>query len=62
MSAKHPDDGKYVVTQNGQRVSGNLHETQGQAQAEADKTRKEQPVRENAQQAPPPKVVQNLYG
>lgn len=59
---KHQDDGKFVVVENGQRVSGNLHETQGQAQGEADAAKKQRPVTEGGQPASQPKVVQNLYG
>lgn len=62
MPAKHPDDGKYVVVQDNQRVSGNLHEQQSAAQAEADKLKKNQPVTEGQPQPPAPKVAQNLYG
>lgn len=60
--ANHPDDGKFVVVQDGQRVSGQLHETQGQAQSEADKIKQQKPVNEEQGQQAPPKVVQNLYG
>jgi hypothetical protein len=59
---KHPDDGKFVVVQDGQRVSGELHETQGAAQTEADKAKAQRPVTEGGQQPEGPKVVQNLYG
>lgn len=61
---KHPDDGKHVVVQNGQRVSGTLHETRATADKEAEALRKNQPVVETGQgKAPePPKVAQNLYG
>lgn len=59
---KHEDDGKYVVVENGQRVSGKLHETQGNAQAEAEAAKKQQPVTEGTTQPAVPKVVQNLYG
>ena len=60
--AKHPDDGKFVVVQGDQRVSGELHETKGAAQTEADATKKQRPVTEGGAQPPEPKVVQNLYG
>ncbi len=59
---KHPDDGKYVVVQGDQRVSGTLHETQQTAQSEADKAKQQRPVVEGQQAPPAPKVVQNLYG
>jgi hypothetical protein len=59
---KHQDDGKFVVVENDKRVSGTLHETQGQAQGEADATKKQRPVTEGGQQTSQPKVVQNLYG
>jgi|PlaIllAssembly_1097288.scaffolds.fasta_scaffold363097_2 hypothetical protein len=61
----HPDDGKFVVVQNGQRVSGQLHEKQDTAQAEAAKVEKKRPVNETGQpvaESGPIKVVQNLYG
>ena len=60
--ATHPDDGKYVVVQGDQRVSGKLHETQATAQGEADAQKKARPVTEGQQAPPAPKVVQNLYG
>ncbi len=59
---KHPDDGKFVVVQGDQRVSGQLHEAQAGAQAEADKAKQQKPVAEGQQAPPAPKVVQNLYG
>lgn len=59
---KHEDDGKFVVVDKGQRVSGTLHETHGQAQGEADAAKKQRPVTEGGQQPSEPKVVQNLYG
>jgi hypothetical protein len=59
---KHTDDGKYVVVKNGQRVSGQLHETKEAAQAEADKAKASQPVSEGQKDSEAPKVVQNLYG
>jgi pyrimidine deaminase RibD-like protein len=61
----HPDDGKFVVVQGGQRVSGQLHEKQDTAKAEAEALQKKRPVVEAGQGAPAPeapKVVQNLYG
>lgn len=60
--AKHPDDGKFVVVQGGQRVSGQLHENQGAAQSEADTAKKQRPVTESDQKPEEPKVTQNLYG
>jgi hypothetical protein len=64
--ATHPDDGKYVVVKDGQRVSGQLHEKQADAQAEAEQIQKKQPVVEGQggtpKPAPPPEVKQNLYG
>lgn len=59
--SKHPDDGKYVVVQSGQRAGG-LHETQDQAQKEANKMKR--PVQEGkkATEESQPKVVRNLYG
>lgn len=62
MAQKHPDDGKFVVVQGGQRVSGDLHETSGGAQKEADKAQKQRPVTEGGQQPAEPQVKQNLYG
>lgn len=59
---KHPDDGKHVVVQNGQRVSGKLHETKDAAQAEADTVKKQRPVTEGSKPADEPKVAQNLLG
>lgn len=59
---KHPDDGKFVVVENGQRVSGTLHETQGQAQQEADTAKKQRPVSEGQAAPAQPKVAQNLLG
>lgn len=59
---KHQDDGKFVVVEGGQRVSGELHETQGAAQTEADAAQKQRPVTEGGQQPSAPKVAQNLYG
>jgi hypothetical protein len=56
---KNPDDGKFVVVQDGKRVSGELHETQAGAQAEAEKAKRQ--VNESAP-TEQPKVVQNLYG
>jgi len=58
----HPDDGKFVVVQEGQRVSGQLHETKPAAQAEADAAKKQRPVTESGQQPVAPTVKQNLYG
>jgi hypothetical protein len=58
----HPTDGKYVVTQDGKRVSGQLHETSQQAQAEADKLKEKQPVKEGQAPASQPTVKQNLCG
>ncbi len=58
----HPDDGKFVVVEGGQRVSGKLHETQGAAQTEANTAKKQRPVTEGSKQAPEPAVKQNLYG
>lgn len=62
MSSKHPSDGKFVVVQGGQRIS-DLHESEQQAIAEADRLRK----LAESQGAPktesePVKVVKNLYG
>ena len=61
----HPDDGKHVVVQGGQRVSGQLHESLEKAKAEADALRAKRPVVETGKPgASPesPKVVQNLLG
>jgi len=61
----HPDDGKFVVVQGGQRVSGQLHEKQEAAKAEAETVTKKRPVVEAGQpvaESQPVKVVQNLYG
>ena len=61
----HPDDGKFVVVQGGQRVSGQLHEKKDTAQAEATAVEKKRPVQETEQpvaESQPVKVVQNLYG
>ena len=58
----HQDDGKFVVVQDGKRVSGTLHETQQQAQSEADKLKAKQPVKEGQATTPQPTVKQNLYG
>jgi hypothetical protein len=61
--SKHPDDGKFVVVQDGKRVTGNLHGTQQEALTEADQQKK---LRESQGQAakaqPPVEVKQNLYG
>lgn len=64
MMSTHPDDGKFVVVQGGQRVSGQLHENQKAAQAEAEAAQKKQPVVEgqSSEGKEPVKVVQNLYG
>ncbi len=54
-----------MVVQDGQRVSGQLHEKQDTAKAEAEALQKKRPVVEAGQGAPAPeapKVVQNLYG
>lgn len=59
---KHSEDGKFVVVQGNQRVSGNLHETQAGAQAEANKAKEQRPVQEGQGSQPEPKVVQNLFG
>lgn len=60
---QHKDDGKYVVVQGGQRVTGKLHDSQQQAVSEADQHKK---LRESqgqaAQSAPPVEVKKNLYG
>lgn len=58
--AKHPDDGKFVVVEGNQRVSGNLHTTKTDAQKEVEQVKKDKPVTEG--QAPQPAVKQNLYG
>jgi hypothetical protein len=58
---KHQDDGKFVVVQDGKRVSGNLHATEQQALVEAEKQKKLRESQGQASQAPV-KVVQNLYG
>jgi len=58
----HETDGKYLVVEGGQRVSGKLHENQKDAQAEADKIQQKRPVVEAGGQAEPPKVVRNLCG
>ena len=59
----HPDDGKFVVVQDGKRVSGTLHETEQKAKEEADRQRK---LRESQGQAAkeqaPVEVKRNLYG
>jgi hypothetical protein len=65
--ANHPDDGKFVVIQGGQRVSGQLHETQAAATAEAEALKTKRPVNEagnsqGAAESKPVKVVQNLLG
>lgn len=60
--AKHPDDGKFVVVEGDQRVSGTLHEKQESAQAEAETIKKQKPVVEGQQpKTPEPAVKQNLY-
>ena len=60
----HPDDGKFVVVQDGRRVTGTLHGDQQQALNEAEQLKKK--LRESqgqqAQAAPPVEVKQNLYG
>lgn len=59
---KHPDDGKHVVVQGGQRISG-LHDSEQQALEEAKKLNKlKESQGQAAQQAPPAQVKQNLYG
>jgi len=59
----HQDDGKFVVVQDGKRVSGQLHEQKQTADTEAAKVKARQPVQEGGNQpAQQPKVVQNLYG
>jgi hypothetical protein len=58
----HPTDGKFVVVQDGKRVSGQLHETQGQAQVEADQLKAKRPVKEGQDKADQPTVKQNLLG
>lgn len=60
---KHPDDGKFVVVQNGQRIS-DLHETEQAAIQEATKQRKlaETASPQVKQEAEKIAVKQNLYG
>lgn len=62
MTKSHPDDGKFVVVEGDQRVSGKLHETKEAAQTEADIAKKQKPVVEGQPKPPEQKVVQNLYG
>lgn len=63
MAVKHPDDGKFVVVQGGQRISDLLPNEQ-EAIQEANRLRKLSETRAQAQetQAPPVEVKQNLYG
>lgn len=57
---KHQDDGKHVVVQDGKRVSGTLHQTQQEAQQEANR---QNAVNEGkGQKKPLAEVKQNLYG
>lgn len=62
----HPTDGKFVVVQDGHRVSGQLHEDENKAKAEAEAERKKHPVVEAGQpgvaESAPIKVVRNLCG
>ena len=60
--AKHKDDGKFVVVQDGQRVSGQLHEKKEEAESEADALKKKQSVMEGKKPTPQPTVKVNLYG
>lgn len=59
---KHPDDGKFVVVQGGQRVS----EVQPNQAAAIEEAKRLNKLRESqgqpAQAAPPAEVKQNLYG
>jgi hypothetical protein len=63
MTAKHPDDGKFVVVQGGQRISDLLPNEQAAIQ-EATRLRQLQEGRDKAQEhtSPPVEVKQNLYG
>ncbi len=59
---KHPDDGKFVVVQDGKRVTGKLHGSQQEAQAEAAKQNMLRECQGAAAKVPPAEVKQNLYG
>ena len=63
MSQKHPDDGKFVVVQGGQRISDLLPNEQAAIQ-EAQRLRKlnEAKGKEEDRVEPPIEVKQNLYG
>ncbi len=59
---KHPDDGKFVVVQGGQRVS-ELQPNEQQALEEAKKLNRLKESQGPAAKAQPPaEVKQNLYG
>jgi len=59
---KHPDDGKFVVVQDGKRVSGTLHGDEQAALNEAAQQKKLRESQGQAAQAAPVEVKQNLYG
>jgi len=59
---QHPDDGKFVVVQGGQRVS-ELKPSQAEAIEEAKRLNKlRESQGQNGQAQPPAEVKQNLYG
>ena len=67
MSENTNPDGKFVVVQDGQRVSGQLHENQAAAAAEAESLRAKHPINETSNpkgkgDPKPVKIVQNLLG
>jgi hypothetical protein len=57
----NPADGKFVVVQGGQRVTGPM-ENQQQAQAEADRRNKLNEGTGQVKETAPAQVKQNLFG
>jgi hypothetical protein len=58
--SKHPADGKHVVVQGNERLTGVM--TEEQARQEAERLRKIQEAQGQQQEGEQPRVVQNLYG
>lgn len=58
---KHPTDGQFVVTQNGQRAGG-LHEDKAKADAEAEKLRRQLQEQQGGSKPAEVAVKRNLLG
>jgi len=59
---KHPDDGKFVVVQGSERMTGTMDESAAKQEAERLRKLQEGKQQEGQPPAEAPKVVQNLYG